>query len=104
MQLNQRDNAQQNPKHRLRIQREPEEPLISGIDAAPRSTLLLVEALKHHGRVAGLGVGLVPPAQSHETAARDVLDGVEVGGEEQRCDDEDEDVVVDEEQAEKVHE
>lgn len=41
--------------------------------------------------IACRGVDFVPPAQPHETSARDVLDVVEVGGEEEHCEDEDED-------------
>lgn len=45
-------------------------------------------------RVARVGVDLVPPAQAHEPAARNVLEVVEVAGEEEDGDDEDHDTVV----------
>ena len=54
--------------------------------------------------VAGLGVDLVPPAQAYEAAAGDVLEVVEVGGEQQDGDDEDEDEVGCEKDTEQVDE
>ena len=56
--------------------------------------------LKHPVRVARRGVDFVPPAQPDEAAAGDVLEVVEVQGEEEQRDDEDEDEVADEEDAE----
>jgi len=47
--------------------------------------------------IAVLRVDLVPPAQADEPAARDVLEVVEVGGQQQDGDDEDEDEVGGEE-------
>lgn len=45
-------------------------------------------------RIAGSGVDFVPPAETHKTSAGDVLQVVEIGGEEEDGDDEDEDTVV----------
>ena len=45
-------------------------------------------------RVAGRGVDFVPPAQADEAAAGDVLQVVEVKGEEEEGEDEDEDAMV----------
>lgn len=47
---------------------------------------------------------LIPPSQSYQSPARDVLEVIEVGGEEVNGDDEDEDVIVGEEHAEEVDE
>ena len=55
-------------------------------------------------RISGLGVDLVPPSQAYEAAASDVLEVVEVGGEQQDGDDEDEDEVGCEKDAEQVDE
>jgi len=55
-------------------------------------------------RVACCNVDFVPPSESYEASARDVLEVVEVCCEEQDCDDEDEDVVFCEDQAEEVDE
>ena len=49
-------------------------------------------------------VDLVPPAEADEAAAGNVLDVVEVDGEEQHREDEDEDEVLGEEHAEEVGE
>jgi len=46
------------------------------------------------------GVDLVPPAEAYEAAAGDVLEVVEVGGQKEDGDDEDEDEVFGEEEAE----
>ncbi len=45
-------------------------------------------------RIAGSGVDFVPPAETHKTSAGDVFQVVEIGGEEEDGDDEDEDTVV----------
>jgi hypothetical protein len=55
-------------------------------------------------RLAGAGVDFVPPAQADEAAPGDVLKVVEVGGQEEDGDDEDEDEVGGEEEAEEVDE
>ena len=54
--------------------------------------------------IPGLRVDFVPPAEPHETTAGDILEVVEVGGEEEDGDDEDEDEVGGEEEAEQVDE
>lgn len=53
-------------------------------------------------RGTGLSVDFVPPAESYETAAGDVLEIVEVGGEEEDGDDEAEDEVLYEVDADEV--
>lgn len=53
-------------------------------------------------RVSGLRIDFVPPAESHESAASDVLEIVEVNGKEDYGEDEDEDEVLGEPQAEYV--
>ena len=53
-------------------------------------------------RFARGGVDFVPPAQAYEAAAGDVFEVVEVGGQEQDGDDEDEDEICREQDAEEV--
>jgi hypothetical protein len=99
LKANQRDHRQQNPQYGLRIQRDPEEPLIRRIDLS----YARVRALKHPAAVPRCTVDLVPPAQPDEAPPRNVLQVVEIGCEEQDGDDEDEDEVGGEEaQAEEV--
>ena len=101
LQTDQRQNCKQNPQHGLRIQRNPEEALVRRIHL-PR---LRVRRLKHPPPVARLRVDFVPPAQPDESAAGNVLQIVEVDGEQQDGDDEDHDKVGGQEaQAEDVYE
>ena len=72
----QRNHSQQNPQHRLRIQRNPKEPLIRRIDH-PHSR---IRALKHPPTIPRRPIDLVPPAQPDEAPSRDVLEVVEVRG------------------------
>lgn len=89
-------NGQHHPPRRLRIQRQPEKPFIRGVLArrpglrAPGPILRFENPM----RIAGSGVDFVPPAETHKTSAGDVLQVVEIGGEEEDGDDEDEDTVV----------
>jgi len=84
------DDAEQDPQRGLGVQRDPEETLVGRVDV-PR---IRVGRLEHPFCVAGGRVHLIPPAQSHQPSARDVLEVVEVHGEEDHGDDEDQDAVV----------
>jgi hypothetical protein len=53
-------------------------------------------------RLAGLGINLIPPSKADQASPRDVLQVVEVGGQEEDRDDKDENEVGGEEEAEKV--
>ncbi|KAK3208580.1 hypothetical protein GRF29_77g1131578 [Pseudopithomyces chartarum] len=101
LEAHQGHDGEQDPQHGLGIQGNPEEALVGRI-LVPAA---LLGALKHPAAVARRGVDLVPPAQSDEAAAGDVLEVVEVGGQQEDGDDEDEDEVGGEEaQAEEVGE
>ena len=89
-QLDDCDDAKQDPQRGLRVQRNPEESLVGRVDL-PR---LRVRRLKHPFRVSCGRVDFVPPAQTHQPSARDVLEVVEVNGEEDDRDDEDEDAAA----------
>lgn len=82
-----RNDRQQYPQHRLRIQRDPEKPSIRRVDGAG----LGVRGLEYPATVAGRAVDFVPPPQSDEAASGDVFEVVEIGCEEEDCDYEDED-------------
>lgn len=84
------DDGEQHPQHRRRIQAYPEEARVGCVDG---SLALLGRGLKDPVARARLWVGLVPPAQAHQTAPGDVFDVVEVGGEKEDDDDEDQDAV-----------
>lgn len=73
----------------MHIQRHPKEPTIRRIDLL-RARL---RALKDPLRIARRRIDLVPPAQPHEAAPSDVFQVVEVGGQEEDGQDEDEDAV-----------
>ena len=80
-------------------------PLIRRI--LPRRAALAapILALKHPMTIPRRDVDLVPPAEPHEPAAGDVLEVVEVGGEDEHGEDEDEDEGAGEEpEAEEVDE
>lgn len=79
--------GQQDPQQRLDVQRQPEEPAIGGVDDLCPG----LARLKDPFGVARLRVDLVPPPQTDEPPPRDVLEVVEVCGEEQDGDDEDHD-------------
>jgi hypothetical protein len=89
VQSHKRQDSQRNPQHGLRIQGDPKEALVRGIDLARRR----VGALKHPAPVARRRVDFVPPAQPHEAPACNVLEVVEVHGQQQHGDDEDHDEV-----------
>jgi hypothetical protein len=101
LQANQRQHSEQHPQHGLRVQRDPEEALIRRIQL-PR---LRVRALEHPPPIPCCGVDFVPPPQADESPPGDVLEVVEVHGEEEDGDDEDHDEVGGEEaEAEDVDE
>ena len=74
----------------MRIERYPEESTIRRIDDLSRG----IRALKHPVRVARLRIDFVPPSESDEPAAGDVLEVVEVGCQKEDRDDEDENAVA----------
>lgn len=86
LQLEQRDDGHEDPHDGLHIHGQPEEARVRRVDdLGPR-----LAALEHPPRLAGR-VHLVPPAQAHEAATRNVLRVVKVGGEEEHRDNEGED-------------
>jgi hypothetical protein len=90
---NQRKDGQDNPEHRLRIQSQPKEALVCRI----LLPALWIRRLKHPAPITRGAINLVPPAQSDQAPSSNVLEVVEVDGEEQDGDDEDEDEVGGEE-------
>jgi hypothetical protein len=87
-----RQDRQSDPQRRHHVHGEPEEALVRRVDG-PR---VGVRRLKYPVAVAGVGVDLVPPPQTDEAASSDVLEVVEVDGEEDEGEDENEDAVVSE--------
>lgn len=84
------ENGQADPQSRLRVQRQPEEALVGQVlGSRPAGVAAAVLGLKHPMRVPRPGVDFVPPPQPHEAPPRDVLQVVEIGGEEEDGDDED---------------
>jgi predicted dienelactone hydrolase len=86
-QPNQYEQGQADPQQRLDVDGEPEEAAVGGVDVLGAGLARLEDPVA----VARGGVDLVPPAQADEAAAGDVLEVVEVGGEEEDGDDEDHD-------------
>lgn len=80
-------NRQRDPEQGLDVVGQPEEAAVGGVDLLGAG----LAALEHPLGVARRRVHLVPPAQAHEAPAGDVLEVIEVGGEEEDRDDEDED-------------
>lgn len=88
------------PNHGLHIQRHPKESLISSI-LFPR---IWIRAFKNPAPISCTCVHFIPPAQSNEAPTSDVLQVIEVHGEQEHGDDEDHDETVGEEfQAEHVY-
>lgn len=81
------EDGQEDPEDGLDVQAEPEEARVGGVDDLGSR----LAALKHPLGVARGRVDLVPPAEADEAAARNVLEVVKVGGEEEDGDDEDHD-------------
>lgn len=84
-----RQYGQRDPQQRLDVVCQPEEAAVGGVDGLRAG----LAALKHPLGVARGRVDLVPPAQPDEPAAGDVFQVVEVAGEKEDGDDEDEDAV-----------
>lgn len=76
-----------NPQRGLDVHGEPEEATIRSVDDLGSR----LAALKHPLRFAGGRIDLVPPAQTNQATASNVLEVVKVGREEQDGDDEDHD-------------
>ena len=87
MQPNQRQNRHNHPQQRLDVERKPEEAAVRRVD----DLCARLAAFKHPLGVARVGVDFVPPAETDEAAAGDVLEVVEVGCEEENGDDKDHD-------------
>lgn len=87
LQPDERQDGHDDPQDGLDVQREPEEAAVGGVD----DLCARVAALEHPLGLARGRVDLVPPAEADEAAAGDVLEVVEVGGEEEDGDDEDHD-------------
>ncbi|RDW73934.1 hypothetical protein BP5796_07376 [Coleophoma crateriformis] len=85
--LHQGEDREADPEQGLRVEGKPEEARVGRVDDLGGR----VRGFKDPVRVAGLGIDFVPPAQAHEPPAGDVLEVVEVDGEEEDGDDEDED-------------
>lgn len=98
MQSKDSDNTKRYPAHRLRIQSQPEESLVGSIDLSR----IRIRRLKDPVTVTRLSVDFIPPAQTDQSSASNVLEVVEVHGQEDDCDDEDEDVVFAKVEAEEV--
>lgn len=89
VQSNNSQNSQGNPQSGSHVETQPEEALVRCGDGAG----VRVRRLKDPLRVAGGGVDFVPPAETDETAAGNVLEVVKVRGEEEQGEDEDQDAV-----------
>ena len=88
------------PEDRLTVDGEPEEATIGRVDGLGAG----LAALEDPVAVAGGRVDLIPPAQTDEASTGDVLQVVEVHGQQQDGDDEDHDHVVREDDAKEVDE
>ena len=80
-------NSETDPQRGRHVQTQPKETLIGGGDGPGGG----IGGFEDPGRVTGGGVDFVPPAEADEATAGDVLEVVEVGGEEEKGEDEDED-------------
>lgn len=87
LELDEGQDGEQDPENGLYVEREPEEAAIGRVDDLGPG----LAALEDPFGVARGRVDLVPPPQADEAAACDVLEVVEVGGEEEDGDDEDHD-------------
>ena len=75
------------PETRLGVHGDPEEAAVGGADDLGAR----LATLKDPVRVARRGIHLIPPAQADQPAPGNVLEVVEVGGEQEDGDDEDQD-------------
>lgn len=89
LQPHERKYGEQKPQNRLDVEREPEEATVGWVDRLSARLAALEDPLG----VARLHVHLVPPPQSHESTAGNVLEIVEVGREKENGDDEDHDPI-----------
>ena len=94
------EDGEGDPEDGLAVDGEPEEAAVGGVDGLGTG----LAALEDPVTVAGGGVDLIPPAQTNETSAGNVLQVVEVHGQQQDGNDEDHDHVVREDDAEEVDE
>lgn len=84
------EDGQADPQRRLRIDRQPKEPLIRQIlRSCPASVAAAVLGFKHPMRVPRRRVHFVPPPQPHKPPSGNVFQVIEIGGEEEDGDDED---------------
>jgi hypothetical protein len=98
MQSENRNKTQYNPTNRLRIQRQPEEPLIRSIDMSS----LWIRRLKHPVAISRGSIDFIPPTQAHQSSPSNVFEIVEIDGQQDYRDNEDEDVIFAEVEAEEV--
>jgi hypothetical protein len=82
-------NRKTNPQGWCHVQAQPEESLIGSCHGAD----VRVGRLKDPVRVAGCGVHFVPPAETDQSASGNVLEIIEVCGEKEKGEDEDEDTI-----------
>lgn len=89
LQLHHCQYGQQHPPTWLRVQRQPEKPFVRHILAVGAAIL----TLEHPVGVARGRIDFIPPAQAHQPAASNIFQVVEVRGEEEDCENEDEDAI-----------
>lgn len=85
LEFDQCDNAQGNPQKWLRIDGQPEEPAIGGIDLLNRRVARFEDPM----RVTTLGIDLVPPSQTNEPSTGNIFEVIEINSKENDSDDED---------------
>jgi putative component of membrane protein insertase Oxa1/YidC/SpoIIIJ protein YidD len=90
--------TQDDPTDGLRIQCQPEESPIRSVDLSA----IRICRLKHPVPVSRAGIDFVPPTQAHQSPPSNVFQIVEIDGEQDYRDDEDEDVVCAKVEAEEV--
>lgn len=83
------ENRKTHPQSWCDVQAQPEETLIGGCHGAD----IGVGRLKDPVRVTGCRVHFVPPAETDQSASGNVLEVVEVRGEKEKREDEDEDTI-----------
>ena len=100
LETNDGEDGEGDPEDGLAVDGEPEEAAVCRVDGLGAG----FAALEDPVAVAGGGVDLIPPAQTNETSAGNVLQVVKVHGQQQDGNDEDHDHVVREDDAEEVDE
>jgi hypothetical protein len=78
-------NGQSNPQSRCQVQAQPEETLVRGADCAD----IGVRGFKDPVRVAGSCVDFIPPPKTNKSTSSNVLEVIEVGREEEKGQDKD---------------